>query len=347
MNEQSFYDILEVKEQASTDEIKKAYRKLSLKHHPDKNNNTPESQAKFQKIGEAYETLSDIEKKRQYDMMKNNPFAKMMGTNMNMNMNMPFSNGGQDPIEELFANLFGFGGPGMNPFAQAQSQGFDPFSQQGFDPFSEQGSGQVPGFGPNVRIFRSGPGGGIPGFNIQQNLQKPTPIIKTISIPISQVLTNSTLPVEIERWIVQQGTKVFEKETIYVNIPQGIDDNEIIIIRDKGNYVNEEMKGDIKLFIKVENNTDLKRNGLDLILEKKIKLKDALCGFSFELKYINGKSYTINNNIGNIIPPNHRKVINNMGLTREGCTGNLIIVFDIEFPEKLTSETINVLKDLL
>jgi DnaJ-class molecular chaperone len=342
MNEQSFYDILEVNEKSSADEIKKAYRKLSLKHHPDKNNNTPESQAKFQKIGEAYETLSDKDKKRQYDMINNNSFAKMMGSNMNM----PFSNGGQgqDPIEELFSNLFGFGGPGMNPFAHGQ--GFDPFAQgqgQGFDPFSEQGSG----FGPNIRIFRSGPGGGIPGFNIQQNLQKPTPIIKTISIPISQVLTNSTLPVEIERWIVQQGTKVFEKETIYVNIPQGIDDNEIIIIRDKGNYVNEEMKGDIKLFIKIENNTDLKRNGLDLILEKKIKLKDALCGFTFELKYINGKSYTINNNIGNIIPPNHRKIINNMGFTREGCTGNLIIVFDIEFPEKLTTETINVLKDLL
>jgi DnaJ-class molecular chaperone len=346
MNDLSFYDILEVKEQATQDEIKKAYRKLSLKHHPDKNNNTPESQAKFQKIGEAYETLSDNEKKRQYDMMRNNPFAKMMGSNMNMNM--PFPNGGQDPIEELFSNLFGFGSSSGNPFAHAQgfdpfTQGFDPFSQQGF----EQGAGQVPGFGPNIRIFRSGPGGGMPGINIQQSLQKPTPIIKTITIPISQVLTNSTLPVEIERWIVQQGTKVFEKETIYVNIPQGIDDNEIIIIRDKGNYVNEEMKGDIKLFIKIENNTDLKRSGLDLILEKKIKLKDALCGFAFELKYLNGKSYTINNNIGNIIPPNHRKVINNMGLTREGCTGNLIIVFDIEFPEKLTSETINVLKDLL
>ena len=187
----------------------------------------------------------------------------------------------------------------------------------------------------------------MPGFNIHQSLQKPTPIIKTISIPISQVLTSCTVPVDIERWIIEQGNKVFEKETIYVNIPQGIDDNEIIIIRDKGNYLSDDVRGDIKLFIKIENTTDLKRNGLDLILEKKIKLKDALCGFAFELKYLNGKSYTINNNIGNIIPPNHRKVINNMGLTREGCTGNLIIIFDIEFPEKLTSETINVLKDLL
>jgi hypothetical protein len=208
------------------------------------------------------------------------------------------------------------------------------------DPFFTESMG-----GPNIRIFRHGPGASP--FNIQQSLQKPTPIIKNITIPIAQVLTSSTFPVEIERWNVENGTKVFEKETIYVNIPQGIDDNEIIIIRDKGNTINDNVRGDIKLFVKIENNTDLKRNGLDLILEKKIKLKEALCGFAFELKYINGKIYTINNNIGNIIPPNHRKIINNMGLTREGCTGNLIIVFDIEFPEKLPIETIQILKDLI
>jgi len=270
-------------------------------------------------------------------MMRNNPFAKMMGQGFPQGFPFPpgfppgfhqgfppgfnnnNNNGTQDPIDEIFSNIFGFGHDN----------------------------------GPNIRIFRSGPGPG-PGqgfghnpFNIQQSLQKPTPIIKTINIPITQILTTSTFPVEIERWIIENGNKVFEKETIYVNIPQGADDNEIIIIRDKGNYLNDNIRGDIKLFIKIENNTDLKRNGLDLILEKKIKLKDALCGFSFELKYLNGKAYTINNSIGNIIPPNHKKVINNMGITREGITGNLIIIFDIEFPDKLTNETINVLKDIL
>jgi DnaJ-class molecular chaperone len=343
---ETFYDILEISENASSDDIKKAYRKLSLKFHPDKNNNSSESQAKFQLIGEAYETLSDKDKKRQYDMMRNNPFASMMGQGFSPGQGQgfafPFPNQGQgqDPIEELFSNLFGFGlGPGPGP-------GPGPRSNQEQNQFSEFNINES--FGPNIRIFRQGSNGHSNGpFNIQQQLQKPTPIIKTVNISISQVLTSSTVPVEIERWIVENGTKVFEKETIYVNIPQGVDDNEIIIIREKGNVVNDVLRGDIKLFIKVENNTDLKRNGLDLILEKKIKLKEALCGFSFELKYLNGKLYTINNSIGNIIPPNHRKVINNMGICREGCTGNLIIVFDIEFPEKLNTETINALKDLL
>jgi DnaJ family protein B protein 4 len=313
MDNSSFYDILEVNENSSMEDIKRSYRKLSLKFHPDKNGNSAESQAKFQKIGEAYETLSDPEKRSMYDNMNNNPFGK----------GFPFSfhndSFRSDPIDEIFSNLFGFGKNPANEF---------------MDP------GPMP-FGPNIRIFRQG---GHPGIN---NLQKPTPIIQTILIPISQVLFASTIPIEIERWIIENGTKIFEKETIYVNIPQGADDNEIIIIRDKGNILNDRIRGDIKLFIKIENNTDLKRHGLDLILEKKIKLKEALCGFSFELKYLNGKIYTINNNIGNIIPPNHNKIINNMGLTREGCTGNLIINFAIEFPEKLNNETINILKDLL
>ena len=102
-----------------------------------------------------------------------------------------------------------------------------------------------------------------------------------------------------------------------------------------------------KLFIKIINNTDFKRNGIDLIIERKISLKEALCGFSFVLKYINGKTYTINNNPGSIVTPSYFKSIPNMGLTRENHTGNLIITFEVVFPEVLNMEQINKLKDIL
>ena len=164
---------------------------------------------------------------------------------------------------------------------------------------------------------------------------------------MEQVLTGATVPLDIERWIVENGHKLFEKETLYVDIPKGIDDNEIIIIGEKGNISNDVCRGDIKLFIKVTNNTDLQRQGLDLILEKKITLKESLCGFSFDLKYVNGKNYTINNHSGNIITPGYRKVIPNMGLTRDKRTGNLIIVFDIEFPTKLKEDTLKKLTEIL
>jgi DnaJ family protein A protein 2 len=164
---------------------------------------------------------------------------------------------------------------------------------------------------------------------------------------MEQVLTGGTVPIDIERWIIEDGNKLFEKETLYVDIPKGIDDNEILLIRDKGNIASEICKGDVKLFIKVTNNSDLQRVGLDLILEKKISLKESLCGFSFDLKYVNGKNYTINNNSGNIIPPGHKKIIPNMGLTRDKHTGNLIIVFEVEFPTKLKEECITKLNEIL
>jgi DnaJ-class molecular chaperone len=183
------------------------------------------------------------------------------------------------------------------------------------------------------------------GFH--EAIQKPSPIVKNINISMEQVLNGSTVPVEIERWLIDNGNKVFEVETVYVTIPQGIDDNELVVLRNMGNIINENAKGDIKIFVKITNETLFKRVGLDLILEKSITLKEALCGFSFEIKYINGKSYTLNNNKGNIIQPEYRKVYPNMGLTRGEHKGNMIIHFHLIFPESLTEIQIQKISEIL
>jgi DnaJ-class molecular chaperone len=312
MNE-DFYGILEIPETASIDDIKKSYRRLSMIYHPDKNKNNPDATSKFQKISEAYETLGDSDKKREYDAMRNNPFAKMMSG----------QNGG-NPMEDIFANFFG-----GTPFSHMASFGH----------------GQIPPqFGPNVRIFHNGVPINPQGFT--QAIQKPTPIIKNIIVPIDKILTGTTIPIDIERWIIQDGNKIFENETVYVTVPKGIDEGEIVVLRERGNVIREDCKGDIKLFIKVENDTDFKRSGLDLLFEKTITVKEALCGFSFELKYITGKIYTINNSSGNIISHGYRKIIPNMGFTRDHHSGNLIIIFNVKFPDKLTEETMEQLKKI-
>ena len=145
---------------------------------------------------------------------------------------------------------------------------------------------------------------------------------------------------------MENGNKIFENETVYISVPKGIDDGEMIVLREKGNVLREDCKGDIKLSVKIENNTEFKRNGLDLVYEKTISVKEALCGFSFELKYITGKVYTINNTSGNIINNGYAKVIPNMGLSREQHTGNLIIVFNVKFPTTLSNEVIEQLKTI-
>jgi len=314
----NYYTILGINENASPEEIKKAYRGLQMKWHPDKNGGSQESINMTQKLNEAYETLGDEQKREEYDFNRKNPnpFARAGG-------------GGPQHVDinDLFSTLFGGGIPGMQ------------FGFQGFP-----GQGGMGGFpqGANIHIFH-GPG----GISFQQMFQKPEPIVKQIELSLEQVLTGISVPIEIERWLMENGNKVFEKETVYVTLPPGIDEGEAILIKDKGHSLNANVKGDIKIQIKINNNTEFKRSGLDLILEKTISLKEALCGFTFEIKYINGKSYTLNNNKGNIIPPNYKKVYPEMGLVRDNCKGNMVIHFNVQFPEKLTEEQIGKLTDAL
>jgi DnaJ-class molecular chaperone len=306
---------LGVDEKSSKEDIKKAYRGLQMKYHPDKNPGSQEAITMTQKLNEAYETLGDEEKREEYDMTRNNPFLRNNGGGMDV------------PIDELFSTLFGipFGG-GMA--GMGGMRGF-PGMHQGIPP------------GAKVHFFQGGP------MNFQQAMNKPIPIMKSLQITMAQVFSGTSIPLEIERWILENGTKVFEKETIYIDIPEGIDENEMIVLRDRGNVISEQCKGDIKINILVQNNTAFNRSGLDLILDKTITLKEALCGFSFELNYINGKNYTLNNNKGSIVPPEYKKIYPDMGLKRGEHKGNMIINFHVEFPTILTTEQIDKLSEIL
>ncbi len=300
---ENLYNVLGVDEKSTKDEIKKAYRGLQMKWHPDRNQGSEDSKKMSEKINGAYEVLGDDEKRLEYDNISKSPFARMN------------SGGMEVPMDDIL-NMFFKGMPGMPGFP-----------------------GMPPG--AKVHVFNGSP----MGFN--QAISKPIPIMKTIEINMSQVLSGASIPLEIERWIIENQIKVFEKETIYVTVPKGIDDNEMIILRDSGNVLNENVKGDIKIFVKIKNETPFKRVGLDLILNKTISLKDSLCGFTFELDYINGKSYTLNNNKGNIIPSGYKKIYQGMGLTRGDHKGNMIIQFNVNFPDKLTEEQILKLTEIL
>lgn len=304
----NYYEILGVEITATKDEIKKAYRSLQMKYHPDRNLGNNEVILMTQKINEAYEVLGDEQKRAEYDAMRHhkhfNPFANNQGMEV--------------PLDEIFKVFFS--------------------DMQEGSPFSFMSSGS----GPKINMFHNGH-----RVNIQQSMNKPIPIIKSLQITLNQVLTGALVPLEIERWILENGQKVFEKEVIYVEIPQGIDDNEIIILREKGNCISETCKGDIKITLLINNNSEFKRSGLDLILEKTITLKQSLCGFKFEINYPNGKTYTMNNNKGNIVPPHYKKVYQGMGIKRGEHTGDMIIAFIVAFPEFLSVEQIDKLDEIL
>jgi DnaJ-class molecular chaperone len=181
-----------------------------------------------------------------------------------------------------------------------------------------------------------------------QTINKPAPIIATISITLIQAFLGGSFPLELERWSLINNIRTNEKFSLYVTLPAGIDEHEFIIIQGSGNTINNTIGGDIKIHIKISNDTLFKRRGLDLIYNKTITLKEALCGFEFDIKHINDKSLSFKNNINPfIIKPGFKKTIADYGMKRDTNTGNLIIEFDIVFPDTLTPEHMQKISEIL
>jgi DnaJ-class molecular chaperone len=323
----SLYDVLEIPRDASETDIKKAYRRLSLQYHPDRNSE-PGAEAKFKEINEAHEILSDSGKRQNYDMESGgNPF---------------FGGGG------------GMGGP--PPGAEFHDMNDilrQVFGGAGGHPGGVSFTG-MPG-APDFNVFFGGPMGGPPGFGgpmgghpFFQQISKPPPIIKNLKLNLEQVYFGGNFNVEFEKWNVMNNIKVCEITTVNITIPPGIEESEVVILREMGNSVENRIRGDVKICIHIENNTEYQRNGLDLICKRTLTLKEALCGFKFELKHINGKTLAFNNltNI-NVIKPGYKKVVPNLGMNKNGKTGNLIIEFDVSFPDVLGDDKIKQLALIL
>lgn len=322
MAKQSLYDILGVKKNVTPEELKKTWRVLSLKYHPDRNTNISEEEKtkitkKYQTINAAYDVLSDKEKRNMYDITGD------------VNAEAPSAHafGGMHGIpinpEEIF-NLF-TGGGGMD------------------------GMGGMGGMGGLGGLF--GGRGGVFHVNgqpmhFQEQIRRPRPLQQYITITLAESYSGITKKIDIDRMIVTNNSRRKEQETLYATIPPGIDSNEVITIEGKGNAIDDNY-GDIKIIVSVQNNTGFIREGLDLIYKKEITLRDALCGFTFDMKYIDGRIFKINNDNGNIIEPGHKKIIKDMGITRNGHRGNLTIIFNVKFPDSLSRDKIKGLSSML
>lgn len=301
------YETLGVSNTASQEEIKKAYRKLSLKLHPDKTTD-PILVDKYKSVNEAYAILGNPSERKKYD------FELTHCVDM-ADMGHPM-----------------FGGMGMG------MGGIKIFTHE-MPPFGMDPSGiDLEGI---FNLLNGGLGG--------PRMQKPSPIIHNITIGIDKVLTGTTIPVHIDRWVMDNrtGTKNTETETLYIDIPKGIDDNEMITLIDKGHVVSDHQKGDVRILVSIQNDSKFERKGLDLIYTHRISLKEALCGFAFDINHLNGKVYSINNSGGKVIPDNYTTTINKLGLTRNDHTGNMQIQFSVDFPATLTQEQIDEIKKIL
>ena len=329
--DKDYYKILGVDEKSSDDEIKKAYRRMSMLHHPDKNGNTDESKQMFQELNNAYAALSDANKRRTYDMMR-----KGGGGGGGFHHFGGGGGGGGVPPgfppgipEELLHMLFGAGGlhnvhghghgPGPRVVFQAFNNGRPMGAQH--QPQQPQQPQQ-----PHVRIY-----------------QVPETIIKTVSMTLEQCFNGCSIPLEIERQVPDNDIIKIERETIHAQIPKGILGGDTIILTECGHMNEAGMKGDVRIIINVLQHPVFKVENIDLTIEKTVTLKSALCGFDFEITHLNGRIFKLANKPGSIIKPGSIKTIPGLGLEKNGETGVLKIKFNVEFPETLTMEQIAAL----
>jgi DnaJ-class molecular chaperone len=175
--------------------------------------------------------------------------------------------------------------------------------------------------------------------------QVPETIIKTVSLTLEQCYNGCSIPLEIDRQVPDNDIIKIERETIHAQIPKGVQSGDTIILNDCGHMNEAGMKGDIRIIINVLQHAVFKVENLDLIIEKTIPLKSALCGFDFEIAHINGRVFKLANKPGNIIKPGSIKTIPGLGLEKNGEIGALKIKFNVDFPDTLTMEQIYTLQN--
>lgn len=347
-----YYSTLNISKNASKVEIKKAYRKLAVKLHPDKNP-SPEAGEKFKAVSEAYTVLSDPEQRAAYDR----------------HGRAGLENGGAgfDP-SEIFQNFFG-------------NSGFS-FGGHGFPFGGGQGHNQVKRKGPNKQVQISVSlqemfNGSKRQFAINQKSKcvgcdasglkrsasaKKCPtcggqgkviIRQSMRGGISQAITTCTacsgkgvFISNTDKCSTCTGTKYKTvKKIVSVEIPVGIMEGESIILEnlsDEG--VGWREPGDLIFVIKQKESSKMTRDNLNLIVSSKITLVQALVGLNMEFKHPRGNSIRVS--FDEVIKPNKNYKVFEQGFTKNGRTGDLIFKFEIDFPDTLDSKRKEVISKI-
>jgi molecular chaperone DnaJ len=340
MPPRSHYDVLQLESHsATTDEIKRAFRRLSMEHHPDKNGNSEDSNRAFQEINEAYNTLSDPEKRGKYD------FELQMGIGghrAHMHHMGPMGMGHMgafNPLDMLFAAMHQ---------QQHQQQHQQPASMMFESMFGGgMGMGMGMGMGPKIIIH-----------NFTQNMNEAshheheheheqsydTNVVIALSLADAFNGVNQR-PVSIQ---YEDETHEMRSEIMMINVPPGIPNGHKVGIPGKGNIVPNSggRRGTLHLEISIEPHPTFGRDGdTDLVVEHRVSLKDALCGFTFELTHLNGRSYKFNCKPCSITGSmNETKVMPGLGYSDGGA---LKIRFSVVLPTSLTEEQIAALSSIL
>ena len=340
-----YYEVLCVSKSATSDEIKKAYRKLAVKYHPDKNPNDKQAEEKFKKISEAYDVLGDEEKRRNYDAMGHNAWSSSGGAG-------GFGGGGVDPFD-IFSQVFG-GGGGGGIFESM---------------FSGGGSSQHARRGQTIRVrmtisFEEVAFGCDKTLNVKCDHQcgtcngkgaKSDSDISTCStcrgtgqVTASQGFFQIRQECHICHGTGQKITNPcknchgagIEKKSkkVKINIPAGIEDGMTLRVRGEGASSSEGHSGDLHVLVSVEKHSIFEREGKTLYCTYPLSFTVATLGGELEIPTLKEKA--------KLKIPAGTQTGTLFRLRGKGVAyGDLIIKVEIEVPTHLNAKQKTVLKN--
>jgi len=298
MNKRDYYEVLGVSRTSSEDEIKKAYRKIAMQYHPDKNPNNPAAEEKFKEAAQAYDTLSNAQKRQNYDKYGHQGAAGQQHGGFNM--------------EDIFSQF-------NDIFSNQQASPFDSF-------FNRSGGGNAGGRrkGSNLRIklkltldeiatgvekkikldrhisCNSCNGSGAKGghsLKTCHTCQGTGQVKKVMNTMLGQMVSASTCPtcngegkiIEEKCDVCHGDGRTLSKEEISVKIPAGVGDGMQLAMSGKGNVPPRGgIAGDLLIVIEEIPHEQLQRDGKNLIYELTISFPDAVLGADIQIPTLEG-----------------------------------------------------------
>ena len=353
-DKRDYYEVLGVSKGASEDEIKKAYRKMAKKYHPDLNPGDKTAESKFKEVNEAYEVLSDSQKKARYDQFGHAGVDPSYGAGAGGN---PFGEGFDMDFGDIFSSFFGggFGGRSRRSNPNAPRRGSDIETVVNIS-FEEAAKGCK----KNITYDRVAPCKECNGSGAQKGTSpKSCPVCHgtgqtttTQRTPFGMMQSShacdrchGTGKVIEKPCKACSGTgKTRKKSQVEINIPAGIDDEQILNISGHGNAgVNGGPSGDLHVYISVRPHPIFKRKGYDVWCELPVTFIQAALGAEVVVPTLDGKvKYMIHEGT----QPGDVFKLRGKGIEhiRSHVRGDQYVKVVLEVPRNLTSKQKDILK---
>ncbi|KAL6339782.1 hypothetical protein AAG906_034868 [Vitis piasezkii] len=318
----SYYDVLQVPKGASDEQIKRAYRKLALKYHPDKNQGNEEANKKFAEINNAYEVLSDNEKRNIYDRYGEEGLKQHAASGGR--------GGGGMNIQDIFSSFFGGGS------AEEEER-----IVRGDDVIVELDATLEDLYmGGSLKVWR------------EKNVLKPAPGKRRCNC------RNEVYHKQIGPGMFQQMTEQvceqcpnvkYEREGYFitVDIEKGMQDGQEVVFYDDGEPIVDGEPGDLKFRIRTAPHDQFRREGNDLHTTVTITLVQALVGFEKTIKHLD--EHLVNIGSKGITKPKEVRKFKGEGMPLHFSTkkGDLYVTFEVLFPSSLTEEQKTKIQEIL